>query len=303
MKKLLLTTMMAAGLALSGQAAATPFYLDLSDDSTVNPRGAIDVLGLQYDSLTEVDVNTGAIVSRGGMSLVGYNFNGTNHGFASLSDLVITDDGTIQNTFTYDPEPRRLGEDDSADPLIVVTALTFDFELEGFLNPDGDSITYTGGVLDIWSYQYSFDDNNPDVVTYIDDSEKLLIESEFSNSSINLGEQVVNAMITEFSVTPDGEDTFFFKQGGAYVSFEDYISLVMKDIFLLASQTVTAGELASAIANPIDAITDANDEVQTILIGDDHAVTVKFDVPEPSTAAILGLGLMSVFGLSRRRRK
>tara|TARA_R110002153_G_scaffold38839_3_gene112307 strand:+ start:3920 stop:4048 length:129 start_codon:yes stop_codon:yes gene_type:complete len=42
MKKLLLTTITAAGLVLSGQAAATPFYLDLTDDGVVNPIGEID---------------------------------------------------------------------------------------------------------------------------------------------------------------------------------------------------------------------------------------------------------------------
>lgn len=37
MKKLLLATATAAGLALSGQAAATPFFLDLTDDAVGKP--------------------------------------------------------------------------------------------------------------------------------------------------------------------------------------------------------------------------------------------------------------------------
>ena len=53
MKKLLLTTITAAGLVLSGQAAATPFYIDLTDDGLINPLGAIDQLDLSYTSNTD----------------------------------------------------------------------------------------------------------------------------------------------------------------------------------------------------------------------------------------------------------
>lgn len=298
MKKLLLTTMMAAGLALSGQAAATPFYLDLSDDSVVNPRGAIDGLGLQYDSVSEVNTATGEIVSRGGIGLIGYNFNGSMAGFTDLSDLVLSDDGAIANTFTYDPEPNNLGVDGSTLPTVVVTALTFDFELDGILNPGGDSVTYTGGVLDIYSYQYSYDFGNPDVVTVDNGSAELLVQSEFSTSSINLGEQVIESLITEVSLTPAGQEVFYFQDSsGNFVSFQDYITATLTDILLYASQTVTVGELADNIANPIDSDGD------TVLISDNHAVTVEFRVPEPSTVAVLSLGLISMFGFSRRRRK
>ena len=298
MKKLLLTTMMAAGLALSGQAAATPFYLDLSDDSVVNPRGAIDGLGLQYDSVSEVNTATGEIVSRGGIGLIGYNFNGSMAGFTDLSDLVLSDDGAIANTFTYDPEPNNLGVDGSTLPTVVVTALTFDFELDGILNPGGDSVTYTGGVLDIYSYQYSYDFGTPDVVTVDNGSAELLVQSEFSTSSINLGEQVIESLITEVSLTPAGQEVFYFQDSsGNFVSFQDYITATLTDILLYASQTVTVGELADNIANPIDSDGD------TVLISDNHAVTVEFRVPEPSTVAVLSLGLISMFGFSRRRRK
>lgn len=298
MKKLLLTTMMAAGLALSGQAAATPFYLDLSDDSVVNPRGAIDGLGLQYDSVSEVNTATGEIVSRGGIGLIGYTFNGSMAGFTDLSDLVLSDDGAIANTFTYDPEPNNLGVDGSTLPTVVVTALTFDFELDGILNPGGDSVTYTGGVLDIYSYQYSYDFGTPDVVTVDNGSAELLVQSEFSTSSINLGEQVIESLITEVSLTPAGQEVFYFQDSsGNFVSFQDYITATLTDILLYASQTVTVGELADNIANPIDSDGD------TVLISDNHAVTVEFRVPEPSTVAVLSLGLISMFGFSRRRRK
>ncbi|GFD90308.1 hypothetical protein KUL152_25340 [Tenacibaculum sp. KUL152] len=297
MKKLLLTTTMAAGLALSGQAAATPFYLDLTDDSTVNPRGAIDALGLQYDSVSEVNTLTGQITSRGGLGLIGYTFNGSNAGFTDLADLVLSDDGAIQNTFTYDPVPNNLGVDIGAAPTIVVTALTFDFELDGFLNPGGDSVTYTGGVLDIYSYQYSYNFFDPDNITVVANSEDLLVESEFSTSSINLGEQVIESLITEVSLTPAGQEIFYFEGNSGFVSFQDYIDATLTDILLYASQTVTVGELANSIANPIDVDGD------TVLISDNHAVTVEFRVPEPSTVAVLGLGLISMFGFSRRSKK
>ncbi|PRO68466.1 PEP-CTERM sorting domain-containing protein [Alteromonas gracilis] len=297
MKKLLLTTTMAAGLALSGQAAATPFYLDLTDDSTVNPRGSIDALGLQYDSVSEVNTLTGQITSRGGLGLIGYTFNGSNAGFTDLADLVLSDDGGLQNTFTYDPEPNNLGSDGSGFPTIVVTALTFDFELEGFLNPDGDSVSYTGGVLDIYSYQYSYPFGDDDNITVVANSENLLVNSEFSTSSIDPGEQVIESLITEVSLTPAGQETFYFEGNSGFVSFQDYIDATLTDILIYATQTVTVGELANSIANPIDV--DGN----TVLISDNHAVTVEFRVPEPSTVAVLSLGLISMFGFSRRSKK
>lgn len=298
MKKLLLTTTMAAGLALSGQAAATPFYLDLTDDSTVNPRGSIDALGLQYDSVSEVDLATGQITSRGGLGLIGYMFNGSNAGFTDLADLVLSDDGALQNTFTYDPEPNNLGVDGSGFPTFEVTALTFDFELQGVLSPSGDSVLYTGGTLDIYSYQYTYDFADPDTINVVANSEELLVDSEFSTSSVNPGEQVIESLITEVSLTDAGKEVFYFSDGsGGFVSFQDYIDATLTDILIYASQTVTVGELANSIANPID------QNGTEVLISDNHAVTVEFRVPEPSTVAVLGLGLIGMFGFSRRSKK
>lgn len=308
MKKLLLATTMAAGLALSGQAAATPFYLDLSDDNTVNPTAqAIDALGLQYDSVSEVDLDTGAITSRGGLGLIGYMFNGSNAGFTDLEDLILSDDGAIENTFTYDPIVNALGQRATgADfsnpnaPIIdyTVTALTFDFMLDGFLAPSGDAVVYTGGVLDIWSYEYAYSSDAPQDITVLDNRKKL-VESEFSTSSIGPGEQVIESLITEVSLTPEGQETFYFMGNSGFVSFQEYINETMTDILLHASQTVTAGELANSIANPDDFDAAEN----TVLIGDNHAVTVEFRVPEPSTIAVLGLSLIGMVGFSRRSKK
>ncbi|AXT39656.1 PEP-CTERM sorting domain-containing protein [Alteromonas sp. BL110] len=297
MKKLLLATATAAGLALSGQAAATPFFLDLTDDSVVNPRGSIDTLELAYDSVTEVNTATGALVSRGGLGLIGYTFNGTNAGFDNLEALVLNDEGNFTNTFTYDPSPNNIGQDGSGYPTIIGTALTFDFELDGFLNADGDTVTYTGGVLDIYSYQYSYDFSTPEDVTILG-NEELLIESEFVSSSINPGEQIIESLITEVSLTPAGQEVFYFQNSaGQYVSFQEYINATLTDILVYASQTVTVGDLANNIANPIDS------DGPTVLVSDDHSIAVKFQVPEPSTVAVLGLGLIGMFGFSRRNKK
>ncbi|CAD5265517.1 conserved exported hypothetical protein [Alteromonas sp. 38] len=302
MKKLLLTTITAAGLVLSGQAAATPFYLDLSDDATVNPLGPIEQLDLSYDSYTEVvtsGVDAGQVTTRAGISLIGYDFGGqlSSPVYDDFADMVL--DGTaIQNTFTYTPSPGGLGVDFSTFPFSQ-TRLSFDLALDGDL-VSGVGVDYTGGSLDIYAYDVS-DPFNQDSGTAFLSGPVLLMSTMFSFSSINVGEQVVESLVTDTSLTAAGEEVFYFSNlaGTVFTSFQEYIEDTMTDIVLSAAQTVSIAELEANILAPIAVSADGT----TVLVSDDHTAAVTFQVAEPSTVAVFGLGLMSMFGFARRRRQ
>ncbi|MDO6533246.1 PEP-CTERM sorting domain-containing protein [Alteromonas stellipolaris] len=271
MKKLLLTTITAAGLVLSGQAAATPFYLDLSDDATVNPLGPIEQLDLSYDSYTEVNLVTNEVSTRAGTSLIGYDFGGvlTSPVYDDFADMVL--DGTaIQNTFTYTPSPGGLGVD------------------------------YTGGSLDIYAYDVSDPFNQASGTSFLS-GPVLLMSTMFSYSSINIGEQVVESLVTDSSLTAAGEEVFYFSNvaGTVFTSFQQYIEDTLTDIVLSAAQTVSIDELEANILAPLAVSADGS----TVLVSDDHTAAVTFQVAEPSTVAVFGLGLMSMFGFARRRRQ
>ncbi|WP_339891004.1 PEP-CTERM sorting domain-containing protein [uncultured Alteromonas sp.] len=281
MKKLLLTTITAAGLVLSGQAAATPFYIDLTDDGLINPLGAIDQLDLSYTSNTEVNEVTGELVTRAGLSLIGYTFGGTPAAYTDLEDLV-TESGGETNTFTSTPNFPTAGLDISGPSF---TKLTFDLYLEGTLTPTV-GVNYTSGYLDIYSY---------DAFDFAAGATQLMT-TQLSSGGIFPGEQVVQSLVTNTSITPAGQDIFFFGDGVTFQSFEDYITATLMDIVLEASQTVSVAELEANIA------ASTISEGDTVLVSDDHNAGVEFQVPAPASIALFGLGLLGLAGATRKRR-
>lgn len=283
MKKLLLTTMVAAGLALSGQAAATPFYLDLTDDGVVNPVGSIDQLDLSYTSYTEVNTTTGALTTRAGISLIGYTFGGiTSPVYTDLEDLVTENSGET-NTFTSTPNFPSAGLDTSVPSW---TKLTFDLFLEGTLTPSV-GVDYTSGYLDIYSF---------DAFDYGAGATQL-ITTQLTSGGINPGEQIVQSLITSTSIQAAGQDMFFFGDGVTFQSFEDYVISTVSEIVLEASQTVSVVELENNIANSNIRNGD------TVLVSDDHNAGVEFQVPAPTSIALFGLGILGLVGASRKRHK
>ena len=282
MKKLLLTTITAAGLVLSGQAAATPFYLDLTNDGLINPTGEIDQLDLSYVSNTEVDTATGSLVTRAGISLIGYTFGGTPPAYTDLEDLLTEPSGGETNTFTTTPNFPLAGFDPTGPSF---TKLTFDLYLEGTLTPTA-GVNYTSGYLDI----YSFDSLN------FGAGATMLMTTQLASGGIFPGEQVVQSLVTNTSITAAGQDVFFFGDGVTYQSFEDYIAATAMDIILEAAQTVSVAELeANIVASTIS-------EGTTVLVTDDHNAGVEFQVPAPATIALFGLGLLGLAGSTRKRR-
>ena len=290
MKKLLKTTLLTAGLALSAQAMSTPFYIDLKDNGVVDPVGPIEKLILAYVSNTEVNLDTGAITTRAGNSLVGYDFDGAGSypvAYTDFADLVTTPTGGETNTFTSRPNFPQAGLDLGNSSF---TKLTFDLFLEGTFDATS-GITYTSGNLDILSY------NLLDLAA----GPTTLITTSLSSGGIFPGEQVVNSFVTDTSITPEGEDTFYFEDSSGFKSFEDYIADTTSDILLEANQTVTLSEFLLALTAPDASKVVAGEQI--VLVSDDHEAGVQFTVPSPSTIAIFSLSLIGLAGISRKRSK
>tara|TARA_R110002153_G_scaffold38839_3_gene112308 strand:+ start:4100 stop:4771 length:672 start_codon:yes stop_codon:yes gene_type:complete len=222
------------------------------------------------------------LVTRAGISLIGYTFGGvTAPAYTDLEDLV-TESGGETNTFTSTPNFPGAGLDVTGPSW---TKLTFDLYLEGTLTPTV-GVDYTSGYLDIYSF---------DAFDYGAGATQLMTTELFAGG-INPGEQVVQSLVTSTSITAAGQDMFFFGDGVTYQSFEDYISATLVDIILEASQTVSVSELEQNIVNS----TISNGT--TVLVSDDHNAGVEFRVPAPATIALFGLGLLGLAGSTRKRR-
>lgn len=290
MKKLLKSTLLITGLALSAQALATPFYIDLKDNGVVDPVGPIEKLILAYVSNTEVNLDTGAITTRAGTSLINYDFDGAGSypvAYDNFADLVTTPTGGETNTFTSRPNFPEAGLDfDNG----TFTKLTFNLFLEGTFDPTA-GISYTSGNLDILSY----DSRN------LAAGPTTLITTSLSSGGIFPGEQRVNSFVTDTSIKADGQNTFYFEDSSGFKSFEQYIADTSSDILLEANQTVTLSDFLAALSAP-NASKVVNGET-IVLVSDDHEAGVQFTVPAPSTIAIFGMSLIGLAGISRKRSK
>jgi len=273
-----------------GSAYATEIYVDL-DDAGASPTLAIETLNVVYDSHTTIDMAEFGLTGSGTVNTVG-GFNAIGEDFGFLAADIFTDFDEmvgcdtlcgVSNTLISDPNYLGLVEQPGSG-----MALTFGVDLDGAF--DGTNLNYTSGVLDLYSYETS--DPN---ATYTK-----IFTSTFVSGSISAGEQRVNTLIADSSeILVD--DTFFLDIGGVMTSFEDYLdSNVLADIRIAVQQFVNANQLgldiAAALGDP-----DNNDGAGTVHVSALHNASVTFDVPEPTSIAILGLGLLGLAGVRRRK--
>jgi hypothetical protein len=283
LKSIALTTAL-----LATSVSASQIEVDLNDDGS-SATAAMDWLTINYTSHTTYNAATQDITTFGGVDAIGETF-----GF--LDTAVVADFGSMvgcgvvacgtENTLKGVPD--LLSGFLGAEYFTSGLGLTYGISLSGSLV--GGELQYTSGTLDMYSYSFA----DADTALY---EPTLLFTTEFQSGGVFSGQQIVRTTVTD--VTVAGEDTFFLTDFG--LSFEDYMTQTTQDISLYIVQTVDANQLATDITAAFAGDEGvSNDGVATAYISAPHNASIVFDVPEPTSITILGLGLLGLAGTKRR---
>jgi len=298
MKKLLL----ASALALTTSVAvADPIFIDVGQDFGGNANFAVDtnttgwvdqLTHLYQSSSTVVDLDDSFNFVDASTLLTDGDSITTNGGFvdgdlSSVSTNLITGLNPSQTTFGG---PSNNGINGS-------WGLTFQIEdLMGTINGDGAGqyLDYTSGTISF----YYFDSSMAATTDFIE-----LFTIDITSSGLTASGSFVRGNLTDFGTDLVGlggdavlaGNVFNLQQGG----FKDY------------AESTPDADLA--IRSLIDYNTEDLEDSDITFLGFDadlHAVvalaglhdgSVSFNVPEPTSLAILGLGLLGFAG-SRRRK-
>jgi len=283
-----------ASALMLGNSYASEIFIDL-DDAGATPTDAIETLNVVYDSHTTINIaefglfGSGSVTTVGGVNAIGEDFGFLSSPiFADANDLVGCNGSGCGSSNTLISDPNSLASVFGGSEYATSgMALTFGVDLAGYF--DGVNLNYTSGVLDLFSYD----------PTDVNGTLTQVFTSSFVSGSVLAGEQRVNTLIADSSeVLVD--DTFFFEFGGTLVSFEDYLANPLNDIRVAVQQFVNTTQLATDIGT---ALLDPNnnDGAGTVHVTALHNASVSFDVPEPTSIAILGLGLLGLAGVRRRK--
>lgn len=289
MKTNILKVAALASALVLGNASATQIYVDL-DDGGATPTAAIDTLNVFYNSHTTINLATNAIVTVGGVHAVGEDFGFlTADVFDDVDELVGCPSCGSTNTLTSDPNVFTNAITDEY--FTSDMRLTYGVDLAGFF--DGTDLNYTSGVLDLYSYEVA--DPNATITK--------VFTSTFVSGGVSVGNQIVQTLISD-SAQVLVDDTFFIKEDGLLTSFEDYIGTpAVAEVRITVEQFVDAAQLADDIAAAVldPEQNDGAGLLPTVHVTARHNAEVTFDVPEPTSIAILGLGLLGMAGLKRRK--
>jgi len=295
MKMNILKVATLASALMLGNTYASDIFIDL-DDAGATPTTAIETLNVVYDSHTTINMaefgmfGTGTVTTVGGVNAIGEDFGFlADPIFIDADDLVGCNGFGCGSTNTLISDPNSLASVFGGSEYATSgMALTFGIDLSGSF--DGLNLNYTGGVLDLYSYDPS--DANGSLTQ--------VFTSNFVSGSVLAGEQRVNTLIADSSeILVD--DTFFFDIGGMLVSFEDYLaSNPFNEIRVAIQQFVNTTQLATDIGIALGDSAN-NDGAGTVHVTALHNASVSFDVPEPTSIAILGLGLLGLAGVRRRK--
>jgi len=284
LKSIALTTAL-----LATSVSASQIEVDL-DGNGASATSAMDWLTLNYSSHTTYNAQTQDITTFAGVDAIGKDFN-------FLDTAVVADFGSLVGcggvacgtANTLKGVPDLLSGFMQAEYFTSGLGLTYGISLTGSLV--GGELQYTGGSLDMYSYSFA----NADTALY---EPTLLFTTEFQSGGVFSGQQIVTTKVKD--VTVAGEDTFFLADYG--LSFEDYMTQTAQDISLYIVQTVDANQLATDIAAAFAGDEGvSNDGLVTAYISAPHNASIVVDVPEPTSIAILGLGLLGLASTKRRK--
>jgi len=274
MKKLLLAGLVS--LAFAGTATADEIYIDNGFDYGGNnadtaagdtTTGWKNSLKLVYESNSTVtDVDDDGLISAGDTILSQGGLNG----FALLGDNAVTALTTSE----------FLGSGPSDNDYGNSWALSFRFvDFVGVF--DGTDFSYTSGTID-WLLFDTENDFNTEVH---------LFTTTVTGHSYGVGNQIFTGTVGSFGAgTVNGVDVgdiFNIAMGGGSTGFEEYADTIR---FRIDQNTDT---------DTADFSYSENDKEFTIS-GSLHDGSLEFSIPEPTSVAILGLGLLG-FAASRRR--
>jgi len=279
MKKLITAAIVA--LSFAGTAAADPIYIDVGVDFGGNANtaagstttGWLNQLSILYTSASEITDNDGdgflsvgdTILSTGGI---------LNSNFAGLGDLT----SNLVNSF----EPAAIGAFGPSDnDFNTDWGLTFGFDdLAGYWT--GTGMAYTSGTISMYYY-------NINTMTSVSDFVRLF-DLNVNGGGDTGTSTVLSGLLSNFgdagSVNGvDAGDVFNTALG----SFQDYTEEAPSNtVYFNASQDT----------QPLTGLNFVNGVAS---IGGTHNGSINFQVPEPTSIAILGLGLLGFAGARRRK--
>jgi hypothetical protein len=286
MKFSILKAAAVASVLVFGTAHADSIQVDLNADSVLS--AAFDELKINYNSHTTVNVNAlsanfGAVHTYAGYDLIGNTMGGilASGVYADFNEM---SDYGYENSFNSYPSARPLDvEGDLSDSF-----LTFGVDLVGTLGAGG--ITYTSGTLNLWQ-------GYTDGVTPAEQ----IMTADFQSGGVTAGNQDILSISGAADILKDG--VMFLDMNGTPVSFKDYLTAnPLSAMRLVIDQNVNGGaaSLLDAINGDVNAGYKGNDGAGTVYVSAAHNASLTFNVPEPTTLAILGLGLLGFAGTRRK---
>lgn len=282
MKFSILKAAAVASVLVFGTAQADSIQVDLNGDSVLS--AAFDNLTVNYDSHTLVNTATGAVHTYAGYDLIGNTMGGILASALYADFNGMTDEG-YQNSFNSYPSARPLNVEGG----LSNSFLTFGVDLVGTLGAGG--ITYNSGTLNLWQ---GYTDMTIPAVK--------IMTANFVSGGITAGNQDILSVSGATDILKD--DVMFFDMNGTPVSFEDYLTAnPLSDMRLLIDQNVSGGaaSLIAAVNGDTAAGYKGNDGLDTVYVSATHSASLTFNVPEPTSLAILGLGLLGFAGTRRRK--
>lgn len=280
MKKLITATLVS--LAFAGTAIADQIYIDNGFDyggNNINTAAGDTTTGWK-NSLT-FKYNSNSVVTD-------EDFNGLDIGDTIISAGGLIGSETINNNLITGLIAAESFGTGPSDNEYGSSNWVLSFRFDDFMGTfDGTDFIYTSGTIDMFLFDGQNGGLSNEIQLFSMDLVKHVATSGnhvYNGKMSNFGSDVVNGV--------SAGDIFNIAYGSSSISFEDYAMLAGENVrFRLDQNTDKVDE------NSLEQIGNTN----RFELSGQHDGSIEFQVPEPTSLAILGLGLLGFAG-SRRRK-